>query len=64
MSVRPQLRVVPDRYTTASLAEELRELRKLAKDRRVASLALFRNGKRPPSPRPPKSPRDRTPLAA
>jgi hypothetical protein len=64
MSVRPQLTVVPDRNTMAALAEELRELRKLAKDRRVASLVLFRNGRCPLATRPTKSPRDRTPLAA
>lgn len=43
MSVRPRLTVAPDHNATSSLAEEVRELRKLAKDRRVASLALFRD---------------------
>ena len=47
MSIRPRLTVAPDQNATPSLglslAEELRELRKLAMDRRAASLALFRN---------------------
>jgi len=65
MSVHPNLRVIPGRNTTISLAEEVRELRKLAKDRRAASLALFRNGTRPPAfPRPTGSPRNRKPIAA
>jgi hypothetical protein len=43
MSIRPRLTVAPEHNATPSLAEEVRELRKLAKDRRVASLALFRD---------------------
>ncbi len=42
MFVRPQFTIVHN--ATASLAKELRELRKLAKDRRVASL---RHGVKP-----------------
>jgi len=43
----------------------VRELRKLAKNRRAASLALFRNGTKPPAfPRPTGSPRSRKPIAA
>jgi hypothetical protein len=37
--------VVPDRAAAARVLEELRELRKLARDRRVASLALLRSAK-------------------
>jgi hypothetical protein len=47
MPLRSHPKVAPEHnatpYFRASLAEELRELRKLAKDRRTASLALFRN---------------------
>lgn len=43
MSIRPCLTVVPDHNARPSLAEEVRELRKLAKDRRAASLVLFRD---------------------
>ena len=65
MSLRPNLTIIPGRNTTISLAEEVRELRKLAKDRRAASLALFRNGTKPSTfPRPTGSPRSRKPIAA
>ena len=65
MSLRPNLTIIPGRNTTISLAEEVRELRKLAKNRRAASLALFRNGTKPPAfPRPTGSPRSRKPIAA
>ena len=49
MSIRPRLTVAPDHNATPSLAEEVRELRKLAKDRRTASLGLFRNSTRHPA---------------
>lgn len=49
MSVRSRLFVVLDQNATPSLAEEVRELRKLAKDRRAASLVLFRNNTRNPA---------------
>jgi hypothetical protein len=64
MCVRSALTVVFERNAVACVAEEVRQLRELAKDRRAASLASFLRGKRPPSPRPTKSPRDRTRLAA
>jgi hypothetical protein len=63
MSVRPQLTVVLNRNTTAALAEELREPRQLAKDRRTASLALFRRAVKRPAFRSTDPPRRRTPLA-
>jgi hypothetical protein len=47
MSVRPRLTVIPDRTTMPFVAEELRELRQLAKDRRAASLISRRNGAKP-----------------
>jgi hypothetical protein len=52
MFVRPRLTVAPDQNAAPSprlsLAEEVRELRKLAEDRRAASLSLFRNATKPP----------------
>jgi hypothetical protein len=51
MSIHSRITVAPDHDATPSLkpslAEEVRDLRKLAKDRRVASLVLFRNGCQP-----------------
>jgi hypothetical protein len=53
MSIRPRLTVAPDQNATPSLklslAEEVGELRKLASDRRTASLALFRNSTKHPA---------------
>jgi hypothetical protein len=53
MSVRPRLTVAPDLNATRSpklsLAEEVGELRKLASDRRAASLTLFRNSTKHPT---------------
>ena len=55
MFVRPRLTVAPDHNAAPSpklsLAEEVGELRKLAEDRRVASLALFRNSTKHIPPR-------------
>ena len=69
MSIRPRLTVAPDHNATPSpklsLAEEVGELRKLARDRRVASLALFRNStKHPASQRTNVPPRGRERVAA
>ena len=67
MSIRPRLAVARDHVATPfpklSLSEEVRELRKLAKDRRAASLALFRT-KHPASPRSNVPPRRRERVAA
>jgi hypothetical protein len=53
MPIRPHLKVAPEHnatpYFRPSLAEEVCELRKLAKDRRTASLALFRNSTKHPA---------------
>jgi hypothetical protein len=51
MFIRQRLTVTPhhNAFAEPSLAEELRELRKLAKDRRAASFALFRNSVRRPA---------------
>jgi hypothetical protein len=69
MSIRPHLTIVPDQNATPSLklalAEEVRELRKLAMDRRAASLVLFRNSSRHRAlPRNNVAPRGRGHLAA
>jgi hypothetical protein len=69
MSIRLRLTVAPHHNATPSpkpsLAEEVRELHKLAKDRRAASLALFRNStKHPALPRTNVPPRGRERVAA
>jgi hypothetical protein len=52
MSIRPRPTGALHYNAAPSLAEEVRGLRKLAKDRRAASLVLFRtNAKRPTLPR-------------
>jgi len=69
MSIRPRLTVAPHHNAPPSpkffLAEEVRELHKLAKDRRAASLALFRNSTEHPAlPRTNVSPRGGERVAA
>ncbi len=69
MSIRPHLSVVPGQNATSSvklvLAAEVRELRKLAMNRRAASLVLFRDsGRYRALPRISVAPRGRGPLAA
>jgi hypothetical protein len=67
MFICPRLTVGPhhNAFAEPSLAEELRELRKLAKDRRAASFALFRNSaRRPALPRINVPPRGREHVAA
>ena len=46
-------------WTSRSLAEEVRELRALGMNRRVASLALFRKSAQPLSPKGPGASRPR-----
>jgi len=54
----------PTRGPTSAIADELRSLRKLADERRAASVVLFRRTVRPEGPPRGKTPRDRKPLAA
>ena len=49
MSIRSRQSVPHDHNAALALAEEVSGLRKLAKDRRAASLVLFRNNSKHPA---------------
>ncbi|MBL6614629.1 MAG: hypothetical protein ISP45_11490 [Reyranella sp.] len=64
MAVKPSGFPGPPRGPTSAVADELRSLRKLADERRAASVVLFRRTARPEGPPRGKAPRNRKPLAA
>jgi hypothetical protein len=64
MAIRPLLPGGLGRNVASAVADELRSLRKLADERRAASIISFRRTGKPGSPPRGKGPRDRKPLAA